>query len=75
MREMEEEFPSPFPLRVRMPACRRGGRKMGKRGASREREKREREIERERESLLLRNINALHKYSHVNKGILNRNFI
>ena len=39
--------------------------------------------ERERDNLLLgiisfdkiHDINALHKYSHVNKGILNRNFI
>ena len=48
--EREEKFSSSFPLSVRMPACRRGGRKMGKRGASREREKRERERGREGES-------------------------
>ena len=41
--EMEEEFSSSFPLCARMLACRRGRRKMGKRGASPEREKRERE--------------------------------
>ena len=41
--EMEEELSSSFPLRALMPACRRGGRKMEKTGASREREKRERE--------------------------------
>ena len=32
--EREEKFSSSFPLSARMPACRRGGRKMGKRGAS-----------------------------------------
>ena len=51
--EREEKFSSSFPLSAHMPACRRGGRKMGmgKRGASREREKRERERgERERRS-------------------------
>ena len=48
--EREEKFSSSFPLSVRMPACKRGGRKMGKRGASRQREKRERERGREGES-------------------------
>ena len=38
--EREEKFSSSFPLSARTPACRRGGRKMGKRGALREREKR-----------------------------------
>ena len=51
MGEMEEEFSSSFPLRARMPGCRRRGRKMGKRGASREREKRERECGREGEKV------------------------
>ena len=50
--EREEKFSSSFPLRARMPACRRGGRKMGKRGASREREKRERERGREGEKVM-----------------------
>ena len=41
----------------------------------RERNKREKGRERGRDNLLLGNINALHKYSPINKGILNRNFI
>ena len=35
----------------------------------------EKEREGERDNLLLGNINALHKYSYVNKGILSRNFV